>query len=52
MKEKLIIPENHTAIEFFTRTGLKNIAEIGKVMLVNINSKSQSLIILYSRYCL
>ncbi len=54
MKEKAIIPENHTATEFLRGQASKifeNVAKDDNVVLVNKNSKPQNVIISYDRYC-
>lgn len=54
MKEKTIIPENHTATEFLRGQAsriFENVAKDDNVVLVNKNSKPQNVIISYDRYC-
>lgn len=54
MNRNIIIPENHTATEFLRGQASKifaNVAQKDKVVLVNKNSKPQSVIISYDRYC-
>ena len=54
MKNKAIIPENHTATEFLRGQASKifeNVAKDDNVVLVNKNSKPQNVIISYDRYC-
>ena len=54
MKEKQIIPQNHTATEFLRGKASKIFEEVAlndQVVIVNKNSKPQSVIISYDRYC-
>ena len=54
MKQKVIIPESHTATEFLRGQASKifeKVAENDKVVLVNKNSRPQNVIISYDRYC-
>lgn len=54
MKQKVIIPESHTATEFLRGHASKifeKVAEDDTVVLVNKNSKPQNVIISYDRYC-
>lgn len=54
MKQKVIIPESHTATEFLRGQASKifeKVAEDDTVVLVNKNSKPQNIIISYDRYC-
>ena len=54
MKQKVIIPESHTATEFLRGQASKifeKVAEEDTVVLVNKNSKPQNVIISYDRYC-
>lgn len=54
MKQKVIIPESHTATEFLRGQASKifeKVAEDDTVVLVNKNSKPQNVIISYDRYC-
>ena len=54
MKRTTIIPESHTATEFLRGQASKifeRVVENDAVVLVNKNSKPQSVIISYDRYC-
>jgi prevent-host-death family protein len=54
MKQKTIIPENHTATEFLRGQASKIFEQVSKednVVVVNKNSKPQNVIISYERYC-
>ncbi len=52
-KDKIIIPENHTATEFLRGKASKIFEEVSRndtVVVVNKNSKPQNVIISYDRY--
>lgn len=53
-KNKVIIPENHTATEFLRGKAsmiFDGITDEDKVVIVNKNSKPHNVIISYDRYC-
>ncbi|OUN62871.1 type II toxin-antitoxin system prevent-host-death family antitoxin [Faecalitalea cylindroides] len=54
MKRKVLIPESHTATEFLRGKASKIFESVSKkdnIVLVNKNSKPQTVIISYERYC-
>ena len=54
MKRKVLIPESHTATEFLRGQASKifeSVSEKDNIVLVNKNSKPQTVIISYERYC-
>lgn len=53
-KQKVIIPNNHTATEFLRGQASKifdEVAEKDDVVVVNKNSKPHTVVISYERYC-
>lgn len=54
MNTKQIIPQNHTATEFLRGKAsqiFEDVVQNDHVVIVNKNSKPQSVIISYDRYC-
>ena len=54
MDRTVLIPENHTATEFLRGQASKifgSVSDEDKIVLANKNSKPQSVIISYERYC-
>lgn len=54
MEKEILIPENHTATEFLRGQAsriFESVAEKDNVVMVNKNSKPQTVIISYDRYC-